>query len=58
MTLPLRLPPVRLTVVMTHPVQYFSPWFRSIHESEPRLALSPGPDGFAFTAASTSAMFL
>ena len=38
MTAPLA--PVRLTVVMTHPVQYFSPWFRSIAESEPRLALT------------------
>ena len=25
--------PIRLTVVLTHPVQYFSPWFRFIAES-------------------------
>src|SRR5687767_4386167 len=24
--------PIRVTVVMTHPVQYFSPWFRYITE--------------------------
>ena len=34
------LPPVRLTVVMTHPVQYFSPWFRFIAASDARVALT------------------
>jgi glycosyltransferase involved in cell wall biosynthesis len=32
--------PTRLTVVLTHPVQYFAPWFRHIHAHEPRLALT------------------
>ena len=40
MTVRSDLPPVRLTVVMTHPVQYFSPWFRFMHASEPRLELT------------------
>ena len=34
------VPPVRLTVVMTHPVQYVSPWFRWIAEHEARLDLT------------------
>lgn len=32
--------PFRVAVVLTHPVQYFSPWFRTIHACEPRLALT------------------
>jgi len=32
--------PVRLTVVLTHPVQYFSPWFRYIHAHAPSIALT------------------
>src|SRR5690242_8739526 len=32
--------PLRLTVVLTHPVQYFSPWFRYIHAHERELALT------------------
>ncbi|MBI3790172.1 MAG: glycosyltransferase family 4 protein [Gemmatimonadetes bacterium] len=32
--------PVRLTAVLTHPVQYFSPWFRHIVARDPRLALT------------------
>jgi glycosyltransferase involved in cell wall biosynthesis len=31
--------PIRLTAVLTHPVQYFSPWFRWIAAHEPRLRL-------------------
>jgi glycosyltransferase involved in cell wall biosynthesis len=32
--------PTRLTIVLTHPVQYFAPWFRHIHAHEPRIALT------------------
>ena len=32
--------PLRVTVVMTHPIQYFSPWFRWITECAPELALT------------------
>jgi glycosyltransferase involved in cell wall biosynthesis len=32
--------PTRLTVILTHPVQYFAPWFRHIHAHEPRIALT------------------
>jgi glycosyltransferase involved in cell wall biosynthesis len=32
--------PVRLTFVLTHPVQYFAPLFRHIHAHEPRLSLT------------------
>jgi glycosyltransferase involved in cell wall biosynthesis len=32
--------PIRLTVVMTHPVQYYSPWFRYITESCPAIDLT------------------
>ena len=32
--------PVRLTVVMTHPVQYYSPWFRYIAAECPALSLT------------------
>ena len=31
--------PIRLTVVQTHPVQYFAPWFRFIHERCPEIEL-------------------
>jgi glycosyltransferase involved in cell wall biosynthesis len=31
---------VRLTVVMTHPVQYYAPWFRQIAAQAPELSLS------------------
>ena len=31
---------VRLTVVMTHPIQYFSPWFRYIAQEAPELDLT------------------
>ena len=34
------LPAVRVTAVMTHPVQYFSPWFRWITEHERRIELT------------------
>ncbi len=34
------VPPVRVTVVMTHPIQYFSPWFRWMAANESRLTLS------------------
>ena len=32
--------PVRLTVVLTHPIQYYAPWFRHIHERAPEIALT------------------
>ena len=32
--------PARLTVVLTHPVQYFAPWFRYMHAHEPAVALT------------------
>lgn len=32
--------PVRLTAVLTHPIQYYAPWFRCIHASAPELALT------------------
>jgi glycosyltransferase involved in cell wall biosynthesis len=32
--------PVRLTAVLTHPIQYYSPWFRRIHANAPELALT------------------
>jgi glycosyltransferase involved in cell wall biosynthesis len=31
---------VRLTVVLTHPIQYYAPWFRYIHANAPELALT------------------
>jgi glycosyltransferase involved in cell wall biosynthesis len=32
--------PVRLTAVLTHPIQYYAPWFRRIHAHAPDLALT------------------
>lgn len=32
--------PIRVTAVLTHPVQYFSPWFRSIAAHQPALDLT------------------
>ena len=32
--------PVRLTVVLTHPIQYYSPWFRHIERHAPEIALT------------------
>jgi glycosyltransferase involved in cell wall biosynthesis len=32
--------PVRLTAVLTHPIQYYAPWFRHIHATAPDLALT------------------
>ena len=32
--------PVRLTAVLTHPIQYYAPWFRRIHATAPELALT------------------
>jgi len=32
--------PVRLTAVLTHPIQYYAPWFRHIHEHAPEIALT------------------
>jgi glycosyltransferase involved in cell wall biosynthesis len=31
--------PVRLSVVMTHPIQYYAPWFRYIAETVPEIRL-------------------
>jgi glycosyltransferase involved in cell wall biosynthesis len=32
--------PVRLTTVLTHPIQYYAPWFRHIHAHAPEIALT------------------
>src|SRR6266536_1942613 len=32
--------PIRLTIVMTHPVQYYAPWFRHIAQRCPELDLT------------------
>ena len=32
--------PVRLTAVLTHPIQYYAPWFRYIHAHAPEVALT------------------
>ena len=32
--------PIRLTIVMTHPVQYFAPWFRYIATNCPEIGLT------------------
>jgi glycosyltransferase involved in cell wall biosynthesis len=32
--------PVRLTAVLTHPIQYYAPWFRRMHATAPELALT------------------
>ena len=32
--------PIRLTVVLTHPIQYYAPWFRHIVAHAPDLALT------------------
>ena len=40
MSAPRLVAPVRLTAVMTHPVQYFAPWFRHIAAHEPAIDLT------------------
>jgi glycosyltransferase involved in cell wall biosynthesis len=32
--------PVRLTAVLTHPIQYYAPWFRHIQQQAPEIALT------------------
>ena len=32
--------PLRLTAVLTHPIQYYAPWFRRMHASAPDVALT------------------
>jgi glycosyltransferase involved in cell wall biosynthesis len=32
--------PVRLTAVLTHPIQYYAPWFRHVEEHAPEIALT------------------
>jgi glycosyltransferase involved in cell wall biosynthesis len=32
--------PVRLTAVLTHPIQYYAPWFRHLHAHAPEIALT------------------
>jgi glycosyltransferase involved in cell wall biosynthesis len=32
--------PVRLTVVLTHPIQYYAPWFRHLEHRAPNIALT------------------
>jgi glycosyltransferase involved in cell wall biosynthesis len=32
--------PVRLTVVLTHPIQYYAPWFRHVERQAPEIALT------------------
>ena len=34
---------VKLVILCTHPIQYYSPWFRYLAEQAPRLGLAP-PD--------------
>ena len=42
--------PLRLTAVLTHPIQYYSPWFRHLQAHAPELTLTvvhatePTPD--------------
>jgi len=31
----------KLAIICTHPIQYYSPWFRSLAEQAPRLGLAP-----------------
>ena len=33
---------IRMTAVLTHPIQYYAPWFRRIHEQAPDLARVAG----------------
>src|SRR5262249_3655051 len=35
-----RVTPIRLTVVLTHPIQYYAPWFRHIARVAPEIALT------------------
>ena len=35
-----RAPATRVTVVLTHPIQYYSPWFRHISDKRADLELS------------------
>jgi glycosyltransferase involved in cell wall biosynthesis len=32
--------PIRLTAVLTHPIQYYAPWFRHVHANAPGIALT------------------
>ncbi len=32
--------PIKLTVVLTHPIQYYAPWFRQIEAEAPAIALT------------------
>jgi hypothetical protein len=32
--------PVRLTAVLTHPIQYYAPWFRHIQSHAPEIAMT------------------
>ncbi|HMB80685.1 MAG TPA: glycosyltransferase [Vicinamibacterales bacterium] len=32
--------PVRLTAVLTHPIQYYAPWFRHLHAHAPEIELT------------------
>jgi glycosyltransferase involved in cell wall biosynthesis len=32
--------PIRLTAVLTHPIQYYAPWFRHLHANAPGIALT------------------
>jgi hypothetical protein len=32
--------PVRLTAVLTHPIQYYAPWFRHVQAHAPEIALT------------------
>jgi glycosyltransferase involved in cell wall biosynthesis len=32
--------PIRLTAVLTHPIQYYAPWFRHLHAHAPGIALT------------------
>ena len=53
--------PLRLTAVLTHPIQYYAPWFRHLQTHAPELALTvvhateptPGQQGVGFDRAFT-----
>ena len=32
--------PIRLTAVLTHPIQYYAPWFRHLHANAPEIELT------------------
>ena len=53
--------PLRLTAVLTHPIQYYAPWFRHLHNNAPEITLTvvhgiqptPAQQGVGFDRAFT-----